>query len=582
MALVISKKVPPKNSSSSEEEDLFQRSLKKSKNNENPSLNAEWPELGAQGKKPWVSGPSFAEKLQGIVKPAKVNNVTVTSNDLSDDPISDSDHGDSASKMHEPLCVIKEDPNRNFPTFSFSDRMKKRLYKAWDKAVIVKLLGKDIGYMLLQSILQPLWAKRGVINLINIGNGFFVVKFSNKDDYLNALTGGPWMIFDHYLTVRPWEPMFHPMRATINKVAVWVRLPRVFLEYYDKEALSWIGNRIGDILKIDMNTSGHLRGHYARICVLVDLAKQLMSGFTLDGIDYFLEYEGLHLLCTSCGIYGHTAGECNKGKNSQKSDGKLPEEGCCLSKASEATGEGSSGNFDVWKVVNKPRRPRKGGKEKASSVDHQKQGGSRFEVLGGEGDDAAVEKSTPEVAVTPSGTFIGKSNDILKGVEKRGKGSKKHGRNKSKTRDSKLVEGGQTEKRSEKRTREERRKGSKSGEILCITSENANENVQMTEEVDGMQKGNLMFEGPEAADQGHGNSEMDPVGSFQIEPGEGGLPQKLEGKFWAGPKALDPDDMWEEEAQLTEHVMVGLDSACHMDEEAQPVEDRDSIISETQ
>ncbi|KAI9107903.1 hypothetical protein K1719_021239 [Acacia pycnantha] len=32
-------------------------------------------------------------------------------------------------------------------------------------------------------------------------------KEGNPDeDYRNALTGGPWMLFNHYLTVRPWEP----------------------------------------------------------------------------------------------------------------------------------------------------------------------------------------------------------------------------------------------------------------------------------------------------------------------------------------------------------------------------------------
>ncbi|KAI9094253.1 hypothetical protein K1719_026835 [Acacia pycnantha] len=172
-------------------------------------------------KKPWESGPSFAEKLQGLSKFEIVDASIADVNVLSDDPLSDSDHIESKQDDHEPLCVISEDPNMNFPTFTFSERMKKRLYKAWNRAVIVKLLGRDIGYKLLLSILQPLWAKRGVINLINIGNGFFIVKFTNNDDYRNALTGGPWMIFDHYLTIRPWEPMFHPMRATINKVVVW-------------------------------------------------------------------------------------------------------------------------------------------------------------------------------------------------------------------------------------------------------------------------------------------------------------------------------------------------------------------------
>ncbi|KAI9079476.1 hypothetical protein K1719_038558 [Acacia pycnantha] len=62
---------------------------------------------------------------------------------------------------------------------------------------------------------------------------------------MNALTGGPWMIYDHYLQVRPWEPKFNPARATIDMVAVWIRLPWVFLEFYNKEALSFIGDRIG-------------------------------------------------------------------------------------------------------------------------------------------------------------------------------------------------------------------------------------------------------------------------------------------------------------------------------------------------
>ena len=55
--------------------------------------------------------------------------------------------------------------------------------------------------------------------------------------------------FDHYLTVHPWEPMFNTATASIDKVAVWVKLPRIFLEYYDKEALEFIGDRIGETVK---------------------------------------------------------------------------------------------------------------------------------------------------------------------------------------------------------------------------------------------------------------------------------------------------------------------------------------------
>lgn len=70
-----------------------------------------------------------------------------------------------------------------------------------------------------------------------------------------------------------------------------------------------------------MNTSGHLRGHYARICVLVNLEEQLMAGFSLDGEDYYVEYEGLHLLCTNCGLYGHKSVECKSGAVRAKAGG---------------------------------------------------------------------------------------------------------------------------------------------------------------------------------------------------------------------------------------------------------------------
>ncbi|KAI9092748.1 hypothetical protein K1719_027545 [Acacia pycnantha] len=166
---------------STEENDLIHRSSKKIKNGAGSSYGEEWPELGNARKSQRVPGLTFAEKLQGISRDEKMEEDSVAN--LSDDSLSDKDD-------NEPICVITEDPKRNFPTFSFSEKMRKRLCRVWKQVVIVKLLGKNIGYKLLLSILQKLWAKKGILNLINIGNGFFVAKFSNKEDHLKALTGG--------------------------------------------------------------------------------------------------------------------------------------------------------------------------------------------------------------------------------------------------------------------------------------------------------------------------------------------------------------------------------------------------------
>ncbi|XP_028804080.1 uncharacterized protein LOC114759153 [Neltuma alba] len=175
---------------------------------------------------------------------------------------------------------------------------------------------------------------------------------SQTEDYSNALIGGLWMIYDHYLTVQPWQPKFRPETATIDKVAVCVRLSKVSLEYYDEEALIVIGNRIGKTFKVDMNTSCQLRGHFARICVLVELGKQFMQGFNLDGEEHYLEYEGLHLLCTNCGIYGHRNETCPLKKAASNANVTNPVE-------TEQGIKEVINAQDQWNVVQKVHRQRK-------------------------------------------------------------------------------------------------------------------------------------------------------------------------------------------------------------------------------
>ncbi|KAI9093564.1 hypothetical protein K1719_027013 [Acacia pycnantha] len=223
---------------SPEEDDLLVRSSKKSKNGERgvPSspLNEVWPKLGDPTATYAKGGPSFADTLKGKNRDEDSSDDEggVEADPGSDDTMSDAEQ---APEDSEPLFRIVEDKNRKFPKFEFSSKFKQRLYKAWRKSVIVKLLGRSIGYKALLTRLQSMWAKKGVVRLIDIGHGFYVVKMINKQDYQNALTGGPWMIYDHYLTVRPWEPNFHLDRAKINKVAVWVRVSKVVLEFYDRE-----------------------------------------------------------------------------------------------------------------------------------------------------------------------------------------------------------------------------------------------------------------------------------------------------------------------------------------------------------
>ena len=80
--------------------------------------------------------------------------------------------------------------------------------------------------------------------IIDVGNDFFLTRLYSYDNYDYALTKGPWLIFDNYLAVRKWQLDFNPYKASIDRIATWVRLSELAVEYYDKEVLNRIGDNI--------------------------------------------------------------------------------------------------------------------------------------------------------------------------------------------------------------------------------------------------------------------------------------------------------------------------------------------------
>ena len=71
-----------------------------------------------------------------------------------------------------------------------------------------------------------------------------------------------------------------------------------------------VGSKIGKPVHIDDAASTVSRGHYARICVEIDLLKPLVTKFKLRRKVKKLEYEGFYLVYFGCGLYGHRKESC--------------------------------------------------------------------------------------------------------------------------------------------------------------------------------------------------------------------------------------------------------------------------------
>ncbi|PNX65246.1 hypothetical protein L195_g062498, partial [Trifolium pratense] len=54
------------------------------------------------------------------------------------------------------------------PQFVFSKKEEKRIYRQWRRGVIVKLLGRRIGYKALETRLKQMWVRKGVISIIDL------------------------------------------------------------------------------------------------------------------------------------------------------------------------------------------------------------------------------------------------------------------------------------------------------------------------------------------------------------------------------------------------------------------------------
>ena len=160
------------------------------------------------------------------------------------------------------------------------------------------------------------------------------------------------MIEDNYLVIREWVPNFVPEEDHITKLTAWVRIPKLSVEYFNKQfLLQKIGQKIGRVIKVDSTTANVERGQYTRMCIEVDLTKPLLSKFRLNGRVWGIQYEGLRMICFKCGKQGHKEDACGASVPTTQDSNPLKPKHASQTEVQER-------DFGSWMLVTKPtRRP---------------------------------------------------------------------------------------------------------------------------------------------------------------------------------------------------------------------------------
>ncbi|XP_061350985.1 uncharacterized protein LOC133296046, partial [Gastrolobium bilobum] len=279
----------------------------------------------------------------------------------------------------EVFVMVDGDEDPLCPTYSFPKALHLEGCRPWRQAVIVKLLGKKVGVRFLLNRLLRMWNISSTYEFIGLENDYFLFRFSNKNYYSHVLEDVPWIIADHYLVVQRWRPFFNPYDDEIRKLAVWIRIPGLPIEFYTSHHLWNIGSIFGRTLKIDRNSirscdsgEGDIteRAKFARICVDVDIRKGFLPKFRITDRIFHVGYEGLHLVCFACGKYGHRRDQCSHSNlqqditaySSEVSDSvvhKQPEKDSISAKEEP---------FGNWMLVQRNRRSRSIAQSKEESL----------------------------------------------------------------------------------------------------------------------------------------------------------------------------------------------------------------------
>ncbi|XP_023634298.1 uncharacterized protein LOC17878355 [Capsella rubella] len=111
--------------------------------------------------------------------------------------------------------------------------------------------------------------------VLDLPRQFFMVRYDAEDDYMAAMTSGPWRVFGSILMVQAWSPTFNLVCEEIVTTPVWVRIAHIPISFYHETILMGIAERVGKPLKVDLTTLKMERASFAHVCVEVDLSKPL-------------------------------------------------------------------------------------------------------------------------------------------------------------------------------------------------------------------------------------------------------------------------------------------------------------------
>ncbi|XP_044497604.1 uncharacterized protein LOC123219673 [Mangifera indica] len=186
----------------------------------------------------------------------------------------------------------------------------------WNSCAVGFFLGKRPPFFTVKRALERYWSSFGLKDVMTSGQGVFILKFQDIDGVMRAVEEGQLTIAGQPFLVRKWTTNLPMVINDVKKVAIWVRLYGIPLEFWTPKGLSYIASAIGNPLYVDSITEEGTRLDFARICIEVKVDAECPDSICLalpngESVIIQVEYTWKPIKCKGCQCFGHTTASCS-------------------------------------------------------------------------------------------------------------------------------------------------------------------------------------------------------------------------------------------------------------------------------
>ncbi|XVF57192.1 hypothetical protein PTKIN_Ptkin06aG0184400 [Pterospermum kingtungense] len=165
-------------------------------------------------------------------------------------------------------------------------------------------------------MIKQLWGRTVEITIRSAGSNLIVAQFPTVEARDQILEEGPWPLHNQPPIVRKWEPSITSLEFNLSRLSFWVQLSNLPLELFTQRGIGCVVSVLGRALYTDRITSQRKRLAFARVCVEIQVTKEIPKKIEvlLRGrvVEVMVSVPLLPLKCPKCNLFGHTEKTCVK------------------------------------------------------------------------------------------------------------------------------------------------------------------------------------------------------------------------------------------------------------------------------